>query len=142
MLIISGMSTISIHKALAGLDCSKSASPSRSSISIHKALAGLDEEAIKEWNSRIDFNPQGPRGPRLFHLEGLMFPLYFNPQGPRGPRLNAGQEQIKDMSISIHKALAGLDTGWLNAQYDAANFNPQGPRGPRPLLIFCVLLSV
>ena len=127
MLIISGMSTISIHKALAGLDCSKSASPSRSSISIHKALAGLDEEAIKEWNSRIDFNPQGPRGPRLFHLEGLMFPLYFNPQGPRGPRLYAGQEQIKDMSISIHKALAGLDAEEFKSLTSTSGFQSTRP---------------
>ena len=56
-------------------------------ISIHKALAGLDfPKAIQIYN-HYNFNPQGPRGPRLYERD-------FS-------------DALK--TISIHKALAGLD---------------------------------
>ena len=145
---------ISIHKALAGLDISsgpansssssfQSTRPSRAStadawrhekivhISIHKALAGLDFVLKACRFVRIDFNPQGPRGPRRSPVPSVHFPTDFNPQGPRGPRHNhhsfcasvrgfqstrpsRASTALRDAilafkSISIHKALAGLD---------------------------------
>ena len=82
--------SISIHKALAGLDhhC-KYPVPAGLSISIHKALAGLDQIQLRYPRLRLDFNPQGPRGPRL--PAELLISIPF--------------------PISIHKALAGLDAG-------------------------------
>ena len=81
---------ISIHKALAGLDKFDGKTKMSTNISIHKALAGLDigiTEMTKligkfqstrpsrastavhsDWHYQLrDFNPQGPRGPRLSH---------------------------------------------------------------------------
>ena len=58
-------------------------------ISIHKALAGLDYSA-------------GP---------GSIDAKDFNPQGPRGPRQLIVGHAIQDLTISIPKALAGLDAG-------------------------------
>ena len=57
---------ISIHKALAGLDFTISdVSWTFDKISIHKALAGLDTGKGVASFGVPDFNPQGPRGPRL-----------------------------------------------------------------------------
>ena len=146
--------SISIHKALAGLDYCCPAScgipryfnpqgprgprpvpregPMRPlPISIHKALAGLDHIlSVNRW-LESDFNPQGPRGPRRLRASGSPSLSYFNPQGPRGPRRRPLPLSLPPIPISIHKALAGLDTdkGW--AQMVRTDFNPQGPRGPR-----------
>ena len=57
----------------------------------------------------------------------------FNPQGPRGPRHNAATIYQSKLSISIHKALAGLDSPRVNPPDCTMYFNPQGPRGPRRL---------
>ena len=58
----------------------------------------------------VDFNPQGPRGPRRHPPGSPDHGGDFNPQGPRGPR--RGEDTLRWMrwSISIHKALAGLDS--------------------------------
>ena len=56
----------------------------------------------------------------------------FNPQGPRGPRLVAHEVFAIIFDISIHKALAGLDMGCPPCIKTVRYFNPQGPRGPRP----------
>ena len=55
---------ISIHKALAGLDPTPSPISLVVGISIHKALAGLDPVRPGFRRPPPDFNPQGPRGPR------------------------------------------------------------------------------
>ena len=80
----------------------------------------------------IDFNPQGPRGPR---------PEAIAPSAP-GEQISihkalAGLDSERYYErimhrISIHKALAGLD-GWISAHRSSpcSYFNPQGPRGPR-----------
>ena len=80
--------TISIHKALAGLDQAVVLQLyAHCGISIHKALAGLDITGgnPNDWH-RYDFNPQGPRGPRLDYRLHSKKVGDFNPQGPRGPR--------------------------------------------------------
>ena len=122
---------ISIHKALAGLDPLHWFLLNCYFISIHKALAGLDGSPVLYFLFRYDFNPQGPRGPRLFACFSIREVKNFNPQGPRGPRPNpmwykGGDNRFQStrpsrastvgrrwfpMStyISIHKALAGLD---------------------------------
>ncbi len=79
-------------------------------ISIHKALAGLDRSRDTPCRSIIDFNPQGPRGPRRGTSVILWYHRNFNPQGPRGPRPSI-----------IHLPPSDF------------YFNPQGPRGPRLL---------
>ena len=125
----------------------------RRKISIHKALAGLDIDRGTDIFCHGYFNPQGPRGPRLNTIFLLMYLVDFNPQGPRGPRhLETGDIWIQgefqstrpsrastnnfsmlnmNLTISIHKALAGLDNvcGYFGRQQPY--FNPQGPRGPR-----------
>ena len=58
----------------------------------------------------LNFNPQGPRGPRLGAAAGTAgWCRNFNPQGPRGPRPVQSDMRIPGGTISIHKALAGLD---------------------------------
>ena len=102
-------SSISIHKALAGLDYDLPLVFLKDWISIHKALAGLDM-AMAGWKTddmlfqstrpsrastissytlvglTLNFNPQGPRGPRPYCVIIRCWGPYFNPQGPRGPR--------------------------------------------------------
>ena len=56
----------------------------------------------------------------------------FNPQGPRGPRPQVTSVAAAAYTISIHKALAGLDALDYAIKSTFWNFNPQGPRGPRP----------
>ena len=100
---------ISIHKALAGLDKGNRYQNVSFVISIHKALAGLDFKYRRCRAEYINFNPQGPRGPR--------------PMGRYSSHLL--------LRISIHKALAGLDEKDCGFSNGYINFNPQGPRGPR-----------
>ena len=56
---------------------------------------------------------------------------YFNPQGPHGPRHMVTVNCFPISTISIHKALTGLDNHFIKCRYDFSNFNPQGPHGPR-----------
>ena len=152
---ISQFQKISIHKALAGLDQKlsgrhlakclfQSTSPSRASTCC----------AVWHDNTGLNFNPQGPRGPRRqrHHLpfactlfqstrpSRASTPLYickssrwhFNPQGPRGHRRILFAPDRYLVTISIHKALAGLDSPVSFQPLPAGDFNPQGPRGPRP----------
>ena len=58
----------------------------------------------------LDFNPQGPRGPRPFSRGRQPRWKNFNPQGPRGPRRECADRNAGYIRISIHKALAGLDS--------------------------------
>ena len=55
----------------------------------------------------------------------------FNPQGPRGPRRMQCLTRRMILTISIHKALAGLDAERVIPAPVQDYFNPQGPRGPR-----------
>ena len=103
-------------------------------ISIHKALAGLDDMPTSRLMVPEYFNPQGPRGPRHRKgpADGAVLHPDFNPQGPRGPRHKIRDFDIMNFlfqstrpsrastavirprgyirQISIHKALAGLDS--------------------------------
>ena len=123
---------ISIHKALAGLDCTfiffcpypwyfnpqgprgprpempnriikesifQSTRPSRASTARFQMMDIL----------LGDFNPQGPRGPRPLLRAWRATFRHFNPQGPRGPRHLKNRTLTVNKTISIHKALAGLD---------------------------------
>ena len=60
----------------------------------------------------------------------------FNPQGPRGPRLSPSVPPWTHGDISIHKALAGLDITRQGRDLYLCYFNPQGPRGPRRKIIY------
>ena len=128
-------------------------------ISIHKALAGLDSKLSGVLHEIVDFNPQGPRGPRPSWSAGWVISsgfqstrpsrastVYllncsedisdFNPQGPRGPRPGVSLLSGSSFGISIHKALAGLDHRVLHVRPPkCTDFNPQGPRGPRRQLL-------
>ena len=79
--------SISIHKALAGLDVHPSFSVWTQAISIHKALAGLDGSGVKERAILGRFQSTRPS---------------------RASTCSACQNALA-ASISIHKALAGLD---------------------------------
>ena len=56
------------------------------------------------------FNPQGPRGPRPALATIVPMTRSFNPQGPRGPRHQWKYGHYRCWYVSIHKALAGLDS--------------------------------
>ena len=95
---------ISIHKALAGLDCGKSMFRRPAGISIHKALAGLDPVLTRFFSySRISIHKA------LAGLDSLIF-------------LSA-----VDTAISIHKALAGLDISRASAPSGATEFQSTRP---------------
>ena len=101
-------------------------------ISIHKALASLDGGLYNSFSSHFDFNPQGSREPRHQFCQIKKQCHYFNPQGSREPRLVPSANffflyrfQSTRLSrastvlgaqlnfrfwISIHKALASLDS--------------------------------
>ena len=144
------------HKALAGLDLSlRDSSGSTISISIHKALAGLDcsercQNIINElfqstrpsrastpadYIAQLDeLEFQSTRPSRASTVAaGAITPIMadFNPQGPRGPRRMQCLTRRMILTISIHKALAGLDAERVIPAPVQDYFNPQGPRGPR-----------
>ena len=55
-------------------------------ISIPRALAGPDPVTVLSSSHFPNFNPQGPRRPRLVRTESCYLANHFNPQGPRRPR--------------------------------------------------------
>ena len=79
-------------------------------ISIHKALAGLDITLHIFLSSSSPFQSTRPSRASTLHFI-FSFPAlrHFNPQGPRGPRPNPELHGHLTFTISIHKALAGLD---------------------------------
>ena len=80
----------------------------------------------------MDFNPQGPRGPRqsCFGRETGRT-RDFNPQGPRGPRRCAGSSLHCIPGFqSTRPSRASTSAGALCFLH-IGDFNPQGPRGPR-----------
>ena len=81
-------------------------------ISIHKALAGLDVHKLASPNtSGVYFNPQGPRGPRRqppqLHDKFCQISIHKALAG-LDDSLRPAEYQYR--IISIHKALAGLDS--------------------------------
>ena len=78
-----------------------------------------------------NFNPQGPRGPRLLITLPPSYCLRFQSTRPSRASTDTQIQPATPSPISIHKALAGLDL-YLNRKVgDSNDFNPQGPRGPR-----------
>ena len=55
----------------------------------------------------------------------------FNPQGSREPRRALGKNSSGQNQISIHKALASLDSRQYSQLLQNGYFNPQGSREPR-----------
>ncbi len=131
---ISHQGGISIHKALAGLDFAlfhllgriinfnpqgprgPRLHPKENILRIIRFQSTRPSRASTHNFNRYDgglcnFNPQGPRGPRLQrqYFSGAFG--HFNPQGPRGPRHYRMGRNRSGNAISIHKALAGLDSG-------------------------------
>ena len=125
-------------------------------ISIHKALAGLDDAKAENIVTSYNFNPQGPRGPRLLDRKSYLLSKQFQSTRPsRASTRNRklafpGELEFQSTrpsrastpwnpaftafpSISIHKALAGLDHSLSFFPSLSNYFNPQGPRGPRLL---------
>ena len=124
---------ISIHKALASLDISCLCFTCNPLISIHKALASLDGPRHRDKALVLNFNPQGSREPRRSAISSLTdssgfqstrlsrastymyesnkpIAFNFNPQGSREPRQHVLVLAVKHFLISIHKALASLDS--------------------------------
>ena len=79
-------------------------------ISIHKALAGLDCGAVSASGVTSSFQSTRPSRASTKCRNITVMDIYdFNPQGPRGPRLLIMRKRKQAKVISIHKALAGLD---------------------------------
>ena len=122
-------------------------------ISIHQALASLDDVYGQSSAPGVDFNPQGSREPRPFQTPS---PVMDNPfQSTRLSRASTWNEFAGAIEIvisihkalasldtkavwkavfniiSIHKALASLDSSTNSRLPPSANFNPQGSREPR-----------
>ena len=79
-------------------------------ISIHKALASLDVAAASFWKMGMDFNPQGSREPRQLKVYHNHCHSLF-----QSTRLSRASTLIRQpagapLMISIHKALASLDS--------------------------------
>ncbi|ENZ13472.1 hypothetical protein HMPREF1090_02810 [[Clostridium] clostridioforme 90A8] len=123
---------------------------------MHKALAGLDPRIQLDKFIKINFNPQGPRGPRpdrtfppgcfmeiSIHKALAGLDVYNGTsttvinisihKALAGLDFNHSNTLFKSY-ISIHKALAGLDPRIFRWPRSKDDFNPQGPRGPRPLI--------
>ena len=102
----------------------------------------------------MDFNPQGPRGPRRAEPPDTAGVQRFQSTRPSRASTLLVEGGDTCTHISIHKALAGLDIGWqaigkTTRRFQSTrpsrastlpfqpewhmfhNFNPQGPRGPR-----------
>ena len=97
-------------------------------ISIHKALAGLDGEGCSaDVNHNIYFNPQGPRGPRLIALTcaGEITGISIH-KALAGLDYNA-VHFFTCSNISIHKALAGLDMFWHRSEHTILLFQSTRP---------------
>ena len=150
--------------------------PGLGKISIHKALASLDNAILPILCRLYNFNPPGSREPRrLFNRLIFDSNVHFNPQGSREPRPFQTPSPVMDNPfqstrlsrastwnefagaieivisihkalasldtkavwkavfniISIHKALASLDSSTNSRLPPSANFNPQGSREPR-----------
>ena len=73
------------------------------------------------------FNPQGPRGPRPLLRAWRATFRHFNPQGPRGPRHLKNRTLTVNKTISIHKALAGLDSQVMAYAWDLETFQSTRP---------------
>ena len=101
-------------------------------ISIHKALAGLDFITELRGRGYVDFNPQGPRGPRRTGYTACCTGARFQSTRPSRASTQRLHRLLSWDMISIHKALAGLDVAWPPPAQRPGHFNPQGPRGPRP----------
>jgi hypothetical protein len=173
---------ISIHKALASLDFPlnvdniriKNFNP-QGSREPRPPICSQDTPACR------NFNPQGSREPRrLFNRLIFDSNVHFNPQGSREPRPFQTPSPVMDNPfqstrlsrastwnefagaieivisihkalasldtkavwkavfniISIHKALASLDSSTNSRLPPSANFNPQGSREPRHICCF------
>ena len=115
-----------------------------------KALASLDYMMLIQATSFHYFNPQGSREPRLFNPFRRQIFRNFNPQGSREPRRISSTRLLDISAISIHKALASLDTRNTETGLYERYFNPQGSREPRqqnypnllhiPPNILCIML--
>ena len=101
------------------------------------------------------FNPQGPRGPRRLPVLPAYQMIGFQSTRPSRASTGSGMAAVcpgglfqstrpsrastygfftvhASAAISIHKALAGLDSICIKDCWHNRYFNPQGPRGPRP----------
>ena len=80
-----------------------------SKVSINKALAGRDLKTFVPFPDVKNYNPQGPRGPRLSssHLPSAC--LRFQSTRPSRASTTRARRLENGNCISIHKALAGLD---------------------------------
>ena len=110
------------------------------------------------FDSNVHFNPQGSREPRPFQTPS---PVMDNPfQSTRLSRASTWNEFAGAIEIvisihkalasldtkavwkavfniiSIHKALASLDSGWYVENRILKDFNPQGSREPRHICCF------
>ena len=119
---------ISTHKALAGLDAVSPATLCNSdAISTHKALAGLDPTQSSLFHHTRNFNPQGPRGPRLVSGNFFYLRSKFQPTRPSRASTWRTPPSTSSVSISTHKALAGLDTSAWITLYWYHLFQPTRP---------------
>ncbi len=88
-------------------------------------------KAVATWTYADDFNPQGSREPRLFPPFSLFW-LYNISIHKALASLDSRGVVIKSIGyISIHKALASLDSRILIRIHITGYFNPQGSREPR-----------
>ena len=124
-------------------------------ISIHKALASLDVMIAVNSSQMIRFQstrlsrastalPRGPESNFIFQSTRLSRASTYTATGRAGrvmifqsTRLSRASTHrtvmtIQALDISIHKALASLDTSHGYSSLQSTHFNPQGSREPRP----------
>ena len=123
--------SISIHKALTGLDSRCGQMKESADISIHKALTGLDISQPHALLWEALFQSTRPSRASTCSFSGSALLSIF--QSTRPSRASTGKLLYSPdgNAISIHKALTGLDVVFRAKVFGIKNFNPQGPHGPR-----------
>ena len=97
-----------------------------------KALASLDYMMLIQATSFHYFNPQGSREPRRICCVLHGAPGRFQSTRLSRASTSYGSSALNYIKISIHKALASLDTRTAMRKLRPLDFNPQGSREPRP----------
>ena len=123
--------TISIHKALTGLDWHVILIRPYRHISIHKALTGLDPVSWMKNYTLNYFNPQGPHGPRHWdYMKGIVFDPF---QSTRPSRASTNPLTAFHLLLTFQSTRPSRASTYLHLYYFQCfrYFNPQGPHGPR-----------
>ena len=100
-------------------------------ISIHGVLADPDGKKGGALPQRRNFNPRGPRGPRLALVKRYEpTPLFQSTGSSRTPTLHFSHMTLTSLFQSTGSSRTPTSAAWPSSQR-SPHFNPRGPRGLR-----------